>query len=235
MHLAAYIVSVLLSDCLNYCLHPPIYPRDSNCPLVGVLFFFFSPCLSLSPLTVNLSRFLFLFSCVSVPPWLSACFSPQVGRVDCQTDSDLCQSLYIHQPCVAVFKGLGVNDFEIYHGQYLRGAVRFAATHSASRPYEHRRSVGVWCALSRVLQLKGELLNFSLEADGTRTSGRHRNRVTIIQVIKARIIFFSPKVLPAQDELKCCILPQLIKPLPTTESLIQYKTTAGDTVLIYLI
>lgn len=69
MHLADYIVSVLLSDCLNYCLHPPIYPRDSDCPLVGVLlFFFFSPCLSPSPLTVNLSRFLFLFSCVSVRP-----------------------------------------------------------------------------------------------------------------------------------------------------------------------
>uniref|UniRef100_A0A8C7YQN5 DnaJ homolog subfamily C member 10 n=1 Tax=Oryzias sinensis TaxID=183150 RepID=A0A8C7YQN5_9TELE len=29
----------------------------------------------------------------------------------------LCHSLYIHKPCVAVFKGLGIHDFEIHHGK----------------------------------------------------------------------------------------------------------------------
>eukprot|EP00064_Thunnus_orientalis_P004107 superscaffoldBa00000362_g4118 len=40
-----------------------------------------------------------------------------VGRVNCMADSELCQSLYIHKPCVAVFKGLGIHDFEIHHGK----------------------------------------------------------------------------------------------------------------------
>uniref|UniRef100_A0AAQ4PV66 DnaJ homolog subfamily C member 10 n=1 Tax=Gasterosteus aculeatus aculeatus TaxID=481459 RepID=A0AAQ4PV66_GASAC len=51
----------------------------------------------------------------------------QVGRVDCSADSELCQSLYIHTPCVAVFKGLGIHDFEIHHGKdVLYNIVGFA-------------------------------------------------------------------------------------------------------------
>ncbi|KAG7463231.1 dnaJ-like subfamily C member 10 [Solea senegalensis] len=51
----------------------------------------------------------------------------QVGRVDCLTDSQLCQSLYIQKPCVAVFKGLGIHDFEIHHGKdVLYSIVAFA-------------------------------------------------------------------------------------------------------------
>ncbi|GLD73637.1 dnaJ homolog subfamily C member 10 [Lates japonicus] len=51
----------------------------------------------------------------------------QVGRVDCIADSELCQSLYIHKPCVAVFKGLGIHDFEIHHGKdVLYNIVGFA-------------------------------------------------------------------------------------------------------------
>ncbi|KAL6100531.1 dnajc10 [Pungitius sinensis] len=51
----------------------------------------------------------------------------QVGRVDCSADSKLCQSLYIHTPCVAVFKGLGIHDFEIHHGKdVLYNIVGFA-------------------------------------------------------------------------------------------------------------
>lgn len=47
------------------------------------------------------------------------CVSLKVSRVDCISDSALCQSLYIHKPCVAVFKGRGIHDFEIHHGEYL--------------------------------------------------------------------------------------------------------------------
>ncbi|XP_053733003.1 dnaJ homolog subfamily C member 10 [Synchiropus splendidus] len=43
----------------------------------------------------------------------------QVGRVDCSKDSALCRSLYINKPCVAIFKGLGIHDFEIHHGKDL--------------------------------------------------------------------------------------------------------------------
>ncbi|KAM4608743.1 dnaJ homolog subfamily C member 10 isoform 2-T2 [Polymixia lowei] len=51
----------------------------------------------------------------------------QVGRVDCVTDSELCQSLYIQKPCLAVFKGLGIQDFEIHHGKdVLYNIVGFA-------------------------------------------------------------------------------------------------------------
>uniref|UniRef100_A0A673JBC9 DnaJ homolog subfamily C member 10 n=1 Tax=Sinocyclocheilus rhinocerous TaxID=307959 RepID=A0A673JBC9_9TELE len=41
----------------------------------------------------------------------------QVGKVDCVADSELCASLYIQKPCVAVFKGVGIHDFEIHHGK----------------------------------------------------------------------------------------------------------------------
>uniref|UniRef100_A0A673JLH2 DnaJ homolog subfamily C member 10 n=1 Tax=Sinocyclocheilus rhinocerous TaxID=307959 RepID=A0A673JLH2_9TELE len=41
----------------------------------------------------------------------------EVGKVDCVADSELCASLYIQKPCVAVFKGVGIHDFEIHHGK----------------------------------------------------------------------------------------------------------------------
>lgn len=51
----------------------------------------------------------------------------QVGRVDCVADSELCQLLYIHKPCIAVFKGMGIHDFEIHHGKdMLYNIVAFA-------------------------------------------------------------------------------------------------------------
>ncbi|KAI5627541.1 dnaJ-like subfamily C member 10, partial [Silurus asotus] len=39
----------------------------------------------------------------------------QVGKVNCMSEADLCASLYIQKPCVAVFKGLGIHNFEIHH------------------------------------------------------------------------------------------------------------------------
>ncbi|MEQ2188419.1 hypothetical protein GOODEAATRI_014797 [Goodea atripinnis] len=58
---------------------------------------------------------------------LTVHLSVQVGRVDCLADSELCQSLYIHKPCMAVFKGLGIHDFEIHHGKdVLYNIVGFA-------------------------------------------------------------------------------------------------------------
>uniref|UniRef100_A0A672NV15 DnaJ homolog subfamily C member 10 n=1 Tax=Sinocyclocheilus grahami TaxID=75366 RepID=A0A672NV15_SINGR len=41
----------------------------------------------------------------------------EVGKVDCVADSELCASLYIQKACVAVFKGVGIHDFEIHHGK----------------------------------------------------------------------------------------------------------------------
>lgn len=41
----------------------------------------------------------------------------QVGRFDCQSNPSTCSSLYIHKPCVAAFKGKGIDDFEIHHGK----------------------------------------------------------------------------------------------------------------------
>lgn len=34
------------------------------------------------------------------------------------SESELCASLYIQKPCVAVFKGLGIHNFEIHHGAF---------------------------------------------------------------------------------------------------------------------
>lgn len=54
-------------------------------------------------------------------------FNIQVGKVDCMSESELCASFYIQRPCVAVFKGLGIYDFEIYHGKdTLYNLVAFA-------------------------------------------------------------------------------------------------------------
>uniref|UniRef100_A0A9J7Y4X0 DnaJ homolog subfamily C member 10 n=1 Tax=Cyprinus carpio carpio TaxID=630221 RepID=A0A9J7Y4X0_CYPCA len=51
----------------------------------------------------------------------------QVGKVDCVADSELCASLYIQKPCVAVFKGVGIHDFEIHYGKdALYNVVAFA-------------------------------------------------------------------------------------------------------------
>ncbi|KAK7938257.1 hypothetical protein WMY93_001583 [Mugilogobius chulae] len=51
----------------------------------------------------------------------------QVGRVDCATEDDLCQSLYIHKPCIAAFKGMGIHNFEVFHGKdVLYNIVAFA-------------------------------------------------------------------------------------------------------------
>ncbi|KAM6945919.1 dnaJ homolog subfamily C member 10 [Aplochiton taeniatus] len=51
----------------------------------------------------------------------------QVGRVDCLREAELCASLYIQKPCLAVFKGLGIHDFEIHHGKdVLYNIVAFA-------------------------------------------------------------------------------------------------------------
>lgn len=38
--------------------------------------------------------------------------------MDCVSESELCASLYIQKPCVAVFKGLGIHNFEIHHGAF---------------------------------------------------------------------------------------------------------------------
>ncbi|KAG7256636.1 hypothetical protein CRUP_005160 [Coryphaenoides rupestris] len=51
----------------------------------------------------------------------------QVGRVDCRAEAELCLSLYIQKTCLAVFKGMGVSDFEIHHGKdVLYNIVGFA-------------------------------------------------------------------------------------------------------------
>uniref|UniRef100_A0A8C8DF19 DnaJ homolog subfamily C member 10 n=1 Tax=Oncorhynchus tshawytscha TaxID=74940 RepID=A0A8C8DF19_ONCTS len=58
---------------------------------------------------------------------LILCAFSQVGKVDCLTDSELCVSFYIQKPCIAVFKGLGIHDFEIHHGKdVLYNIIAFA-------------------------------------------------------------------------------------------------------------
>uniref|UniRef100_A0A667WUT7 DnaJ homolog subfamily C member 10 n=1 Tax=Myripristis murdjan TaxID=586833 RepID=A0A667WUT7_9TELE len=90
-----------------------------------------STCLS-ACLTVQAGRVHCLtHSCLStcLSDCLSVCLPVcvQVGRVDCLSDAELCRSLYIHKSCLAVFKGLGIHDFEIHHGKdVLYNIVGFA-------------------------------------------------------------------------------------------------------------
>ncbi|CAH2305889.1 dnaJ homolog subfamily C member 10 [Pelobates cultripes] len=41
----------------------------------------------------------------------------QVGRFDCQSNSAVCHKHYINKPCVAAFKGDGIDSYEIHHGK----------------------------------------------------------------------------------------------------------------------
>ncbi|XP_061464264.1 dnaJ homolog subfamily C member 10 [Rhineura floridana] len=43
----------------------------------------------------------------------------QVGKFDCLTASNVCNDFYVYQPCVAVFKGRGMENYEIHHGKKI--------------------------------------------------------------------------------------------------------------------
>ncbi|NXV72388.1 DJC10 protein, partial [Atlantisia rogersi] len=43
----------------------------------------------------------------------------QVGKFDCLSSPTICNKLYVHQPCLAVFKGKGTGDYEIHHGKKI--------------------------------------------------------------------------------------------------------------------
>lgn len=62
-------------------------------------------------MTHNIRKMLFLY-------YVSSLMIVQVGKVDCMSEAELCTSLYIQKPCLAVFKGLGIHNFEIHHGAF---------------------------------------------------------------------------------------------------------------------
>uniref|UniRef100_A0A8B9BLR2 DnaJ homolog subfamily C member 10 n=1 Tax=Anser brachyrhynchus TaxID=132585 RepID=A0A8B9BLR2_9AVES len=43
----------------------------------------------------------------------------QVGKFDCLSSPTICKKLYVYQPCLAVFKGKGIEDYEIHHGKKI--------------------------------------------------------------------------------------------------------------------
>nr|XP_036856130.1 dnaJ homolog subfamily C member 10 [Manis javanica] len=43
----------------------------------------------------------------------------QVGKFDCSSAPDICSHLYVFQPCLAVFKGQGIKEYEIHHGKKI--------------------------------------------------------------------------------------------------------------------
>ncbi|XP_008113693.2 dnaJ homolog subfamily C member 10 [Anolis carolinensis] len=45
--------------------------------------------------------------------------SIQVGRFDCLTAPKTCNDLYVYEPRVVVFKGRGLEDYEIHHGKKI--------------------------------------------------------------------------------------------------------------------
>uniref|UniRef100_A0A674NY36 DnaJ homolog subfamily C member 10 n=1 Tax=Takifugu rubripes TaxID=31033 RepID=A0A674NY36_TAKRU len=52
---------------------------------------------------------------------------PDLQLLTSDNFENICMSLYIYKPCIAVFKGLGIHDFEIHHGKdVLYNIVSFA-------------------------------------------------------------------------------------------------------------
>uniref|UniRef100_A0A8C4JUR5 DnaJ homolog subfamily C member 10 n=1 Tax=Dromaius novaehollandiae TaxID=8790 RepID=A0A8C4JUR5_DRONO len=45
--------------------------------------------------------------------------SLEVGKFDCLSSPTICNKLYVYQPCLAVFKGKGTEDYEIHHGKKI--------------------------------------------------------------------------------------------------------------------
>uniref|UniRef100_A0A8B9BLE7 DnaJ homolog subfamily C member 10 n=1 Tax=Anser brachyrhynchus TaxID=132585 RepID=A0A8B9BLE7_9AVES len=45
--------------------------------------------------------------------------SLEVGKFDCLSSPTICKKLYVYQPCLAVFKGKGIEDYEIHHGKKI--------------------------------------------------------------------------------------------------------------------
>ncbi|KAH0621561.1 hypothetical protein JD844_022979 [Phrynosoma platyrhinos] len=43
----------------------------------------------------------------------------KVGKFDCLTALKTCNDLYVYEPCVVVFKGRGLEDYEIHHGKKI--------------------------------------------------------------------------------------------------------------------
>lgn len=134
MHLAAYIVSVLLSDCLNYCLHPPIYPRDSDCPLVGVLLFFFFFPLSFS-ITSNcqpVSLFVSVLLCVC--PSLRLSFWPPPP--DCLLVSLLRSAeLTVRRTQTCVSLCTSINPVWLFLKDWASMTLKFTTVSTREAPY----------------------------------------------------------------------------------------------------
>ncbi|XP_072117836.1 dnaJ homolog subfamily C member 10 [Mobula birostris] len=58
----------------------------------------------------------------------------QVGTFDCHAGPRICKNLYIHQPCVVIFKGSGTHAFEIHHGKKVLYDIVSFARESISAP-----------------------------------------------------------------------------------------------------
>nr|XP_033802076.1 dnaJ homolog subfamily C member 10 [Geotrypetes seraphini]XP_033802077.1 dnaJ homolog subfamily C member 10 [Geotrypetes seraphini]XP_033802079.1 dnaJ homolog subfamily C member 10 [Geotrypetes seraphini] len=43
----------------------------------------------------------------------------EVGKFDCHSAQDTCRNLFLHQPCAAIFKGKGIEEYEIHHGKKI--------------------------------------------------------------------------------------------------------------------
>ncbi|KAJ7345566.1 hypothetical protein JRQ81_001516 [Phrynocephalus forsythii] len=52
-------------------------------------------------------------------PFLLKAEHIQVGKFDCLTAPQICSDLYVYEPCIVVFKGRGLEDYEIHHGKKI--------------------------------------------------------------------------------------------------------------------
>uniref|UniRef100_A0A8C4QAF5 DnaJ homolog subfamily C member 10 n=1 Tax=Eptatretus burgeri TaxID=7764 RepID=A0A8C4QAF5_EPTBU len=88
------------SDCLS---------QRTRQKLAGMLIL----CLTENDLCFFFNFMIFMF----LPAMIKMFLAFQVGKYNCVSDERVCRKLYVQQPCVAVFKGEGLNAFEIHHGQ----------------------------------------------------------------------------------------------------------------------
>uniref|UniRef100_A0A8C9WQ52 DnaJ homolog subfamily C member 10 n=1 Tax=Sander lucioperca TaxID=283035 RepID=A0A8C9WQ52_SANLU len=136
----------------------------------------------------------------------------QVHVFDCTADSKLCQSLYIHNPCVAVFKGLGIHDFEIHHGKdvlynivgFARDSVRAHVTTLRPDNFPSDRKepwlvdfFAPWCPPCRALL--PELRKASIQLAGQMKFGTldctiHQNLCSTVSAYPTTVIFNGSSV-----------------------------------------
>ncbi|KAG8124850.1 hypothetical protein E2320_020123 [Naja naja] len=82
----------------------------------------------------------------------------QVGKFDCLTAANICNSLYVYEPCVVVFKGRGMDNYEIHHDEHNIRAYPTTVVFNQSHMHEY----GGHHSAEQILEFIEDLMNPSV-------------------------------------------------------------------------